>query len=358
MKRFMSVCAMLTLCAACAAVPIGDVWAEEALPYHAAKQPFALSERQAALLRQIDASETVDGICLTVTGLLFDGEVVVVDWTIENEKPEALALVRVDSVTIEGLPVEAHQDFPWNQWLPRAFGLDVADAPRGPFAVGGMSGRISGETPSDGKLTICVSASIMRPTKPLAAVDPELIAPETPVPWQEDLDALLLSMRQNGVEVAEADALLPEAWMEKGYAVVDRSGSFYSAMDGGFYGAGEAPSDSEVPVEETGRIYISFTIDAPEKSAVLGKPEEMYTLSDGSVVRVSRVTLTPLSTTICFTLAQAASRADEVAPGYPIDLHAMWEGLSDERGDALLFTDLWQAGSVAYASAEDRKSVV
>ena len=84
----------------------------------------ALSDSIQALNEEI----TVDGVAITATGLVYDGERFAIGWTAENLRQEA-ALVTFEAVQVGGEALLPISGLPVATWLPTGFGLDSVNLP-------------------------------------------------------------------------------------------------------------------------------------------------------------------------------------------------------------------------------------
>jgi len=73
-----------------------------------------------ASTQKVFAAGEADGIVLTVTGAVYDGERLALSWTVENKKPRDLASYYIKNVSFSGVPVDAEfgRSQKYNDWSP------------------------------------------------------------------------------------------------------------------------------------------------------------------------------------------------------------------------------------------------
>lgn len=264
-------------------------------------------------VQSVTATATADNIRIDLTGAVYDGDRLALSFAMENQKPEDVALVTLDTVTLNGNWVPINFQSFQDQWLPDMFTVDVAPAIRNPLS-GGM---LSAALPEDytgivqGEATFAVS----RPVKEMVVVDPwmwydlEKVIPDAE--WRRDYEDRKGAIEQSGIKIADVFTMEAGYWLQEGYTPVDVSGRFlldraeYSDL-APFYagqGYGERPNFSNVTnragqMQVTERITLSFTFDADAAKASRIEPVlEDIPLENGTV-HFEKVVVTPLSTLI------------------------------------------------------------
>lgn len=203
-----------------------------------------------------DAKEAL-GVALTLEGMYFDGESLYIGWRTENLRPEEPVLVLYTDVTINGESIRADADHPVSYWWPRMFGLFVAGDP-----INNLMGRFLVEDTSDydlqGEAEVSAHFTVMRPTKPLVIIDPEIHVPYDIEDMETDRLAMIEAMQAYGVTIAEPEDTDVAAWQDKGYQVVNRNGEHYLADES----EGRAAlTGADFPDVETEDVVLSFTVD-------------------------------------------------------------------------------------------------
>lgn len=274
-------------------------------------------------------TKTVDNVKITLTGAAYDGSALVIGWTIENLAPETLAMVVYEGTTVNGIPLA---DDTISSWLPNIFQW-YGDEPSALLDSGTAAGftRLwytpgeiaAAERPEEGKWDIQVDFSIQRAPKDYVVVDSQEVfdyvngygGDEASHQYMRDLhQGVLDRIAAYGLEIDESGALDPLPWMEDGYTVIDSNGAqFKSGVYTHTFDRDWAPESHEMdlfdpsypdtsPVE-TGHATLSFSMDSVQAQSLVEiiEPDLAYTLED-CIVRIRKVTLSPLSTTVDFTL--------------------------------------------------------
>ena len=323
------------------------------------------SEDLKGSVQTVTAEAFGDNIQIDLTGAIFDGDRLALSFTAENKMPGEIALVTLDTVTLNGKWVPINFQSFQEQWLPDVFTVDVAPVVRNPISGGMLSGVLEEDYTGivQGEATFVVS----RPVKEMVVVDPwmwydmEAVIPDAE--WRRDYEDRKGAIEQSGMEIADVFTMEAGYWLQEGYTPVNVSGHFlldraeYSEL-APFYagpGYGERPNFSNVTnragqMQVTERITLSFTIDAEAAKASRIEPElEDIPLENGTV-HFEKVAITPLSTLIeiriypkentqkaknalmdCYGAAWLCN-----ANGEPIDYMDMegegWKGYREEAG--------------------------
>lgn len=286
-------------------------------------------------IQPVAATAEKDNIRIDLTGAVFDGRRLALSFTMENKKPEEMALVTLDTVTLNGqwIPIE-FQSF-LDQWLPEVFSVNEPGYVRNPVSGGMLSDWIDDDFSGviQGEATFVVS----RPVKQLAVIDPwmwydlETVIPEAE--WRQDYQSRKEAVLESGAEIADAFTMEVGHWLSMGYTPVDINGRFLleTAEHGHLIpcyagkGYGERALYSNVTnrsgqMTESARITLSFTIDADAAQSIRIEP----TLSDialsNCTVHFEKVLITPLSTLIhlkLYPLENTAEAAKELMRCYP-----------------------------------------
>ncbi len=323
------------------------------------------SEDLKGSVQTVTAEAFGDNIQIDLTGAIFDGDRLALSFTAENKMPGEIALVTLDTVTLNGKWVPINFQSFQDQWLPDVFTVDVAPVVRNPISGGMLSGVLVEDYTGivQGEATFVVS----RPVKEMVVVDPwmwydmEEVIPDAE--WRRDYEDRKGAIEQSGLKVADVFTMEAGYWLQEGYTPVNVSGHFlldraeYSEL-APFYagpGYGERPAFSNVTnragqMQVTERITLSFTLDADAAKESRIEPElEDIPLENGTV-HFEKVAITPLSTLIeiriypkentqeaknalmdCYGAAWLCN-----ANGEPIDYMDMegegWKGYREEAG--------------------------
>ena len=281
-----------------------------------------------AAVQPVAATATADNIRIDLTGAVFDGERLALAFTAQNLEPESMALLTLDSVTLNGQNVYANFHSFDGQWLPDIFALEIAGTySRNPVSGGMLSDRIAGVF--SGMISGEATFTVARPRSgKLVIADPELYGdPEMAASdpgelkdQQERLDAIL----QSGQEILDAAACASQENIDRlareGRSAVDRSGMLL-------------PYEFSVNMHETAVITVAFTLDADETRASVIRPEmEPVNLPGGAAV-LENAFISPLSTLLSL---RVYFDGDALPLSFP--------ALTDENGHALAFLDMEYEG--------------
>lgn len=223
-KRIMASCLLLCLvCAAACALAAPTQNFRDFL----ADEGFDPNDKQVqSHVHFVDQTARAMDVELTVEGMYYDGDTLLIGWKTENLIPEEPALVLYTEVTFDGVPIWADADHPLSFWWPRMFGLFVAGEP-----INNLMWRFRTEDLErynlHGEVDVVVYFTVKRPEKPIAVVDPDIHTPYDHEGMEVDRQAMVDAMRTYGVTIAEPGDLDVEAWKEKGYLVLNRYGEHY-----------------------------------------------------------------------------------------------------------------------------------
>lgn len=311
-------------------------------------------------VQSVTATGNGDNIRIDLTGAVYDGDRLALSFTMENQKPEDVALVTLDTVTLNGewVPI-SFQSFQ-DQWLPDVFTVDVAPAIRNPISGGMLSDVLS--TDYTGQVQVEATFAVSRPVKEMVVVDPwmwydlDTVIPEEE--WRRDYADRKNAILQSELEIADVFTMEAGYWLQEGYTPVDASGRFlldkaeYSDL-APFYagqGYGERPDFSNVTnragqMQVTERITLSFALDADAaKESRIEPVLDDISLENGTV-HFERAVVTPLSTLIEIRIYPKENT--QQAKNALMDCYgAAW--LCNEKGEPIDFMDMEGEGWKEY----------
>ncbi|MBE5782802.1 MAG: DUF4179 domain-containing protein [Clostridiales bacterium] len=286
-------------------------------------------------IQPVAATAAADDIRIDLTGAVFDGDRLALSFTMENERPEDIALVTLDTVTLNGqwIPID-FQSF-LDQWLPEVFSMNEPGYVRNPISGGMLSDWIDQDFSGilQGEATFVVS----RPVKQLAVVDPwmwydlDQVIPEAA--WRQDYQNRKEAVLGSGAIIADAFTMEAGYWLSQGYTPVNISGRFLLETAEHrhlipFYageGYGERALYTNVTnrsgqMMESARITLPFTIDADAAKSIRIEPMLSDIALSNCTVHFEKVLATPLSTLIhmkLYPLENTEEAADELMRCYP-----------------------------------------
>ncbi len=251
-------------------------------------------------VQPVYAQATADGVTVRITGVICDGEDMVLSYEVENAEPDRPALVALDAHCV----VDGREVFVWggtgieSARMSPSPHLDVLPVKRNPFEDGCRIGTLPEGLQGD--VECVVTFRVYRPEKGLA-----VMAQERVTAMETETDAQYRAELQDSIQLLQAcrdTVIIPEekaavqAWREKGYTILHASGTLMA---------------EDNTIRETGELQLSFPVDVQE-AFVMTHADEM-TLADGTVC-LERLRLSPLSTTLQMTLipaenTEAAARA-------------------------------------------------
>ncbi len=305
-----------------------------------------------ASTQTVHAAGEADGIALTVTGAVYDGERLSLSWTVENKTPANLAAYDVRSISFGEEWVDPQfSRLSYDCWAPSAFGMEETSWPRNPVQSGMVSNPM--QKALAGKQEVVLELRVSRPTRPVVVADQVLLdrlaQQEDPV-LQAEARYLADTLEGAGVKIAAGDELSAACWWEKGAMVMDAQGSVLppETMDPDDPALWEegGPYQMDSLMKQTGSAFIRFWLDADAglafrhdvwaRKAAGGEAQEDIRLKD-CAVRMKRLSMTPLSTHIAFQmlpLENTREAAETLRETYG------WLEIADENGQPLDFADM------------------
>lgn len=301
--------------------------------------------------------EEVDHVAITVTGAMYDGEKLALSYSVENLKPENLVSLHIESVTLGNKRADPVFVFPDREsWIPYAFGMQELSWSRNPVS-GGMNCIVYSE-PLRGQQEVIVHYSVHRPLHPLVVLDEGLIEPLDSIEddeYRAEKQALIDAILSSGVKIADRQHQDAQWWNDKGYGVLDITGSFFwpeitfheDMTEEEFYALLDTANEKwsyEAQTEQTGKGALRFIIDADR--GLEHRNEYVFTDSAESQQEVSlmdckvileRFTMTPLSTHMIF-LMYPLENTYEAAE--ELRLQYRWLELRDENDDIIEFASM------------------
>lgn len=300
------------------------------------------SDALKAVVQPVTATQTADDIRIDLTGAVYDGQRLALSFSAENLKPENMAMLALDKITLNGenVPINfssfgSPTGASDGVWTPNIFSLSVAGTlSRNPISGGILSAALRNDY--SGTVSCEAVFTVRRPRNgKLIIADPTLYYdlekavpdPEVRGDYQEQMNAVW----QSGQEIMGAfectDEDIIQSLIQDGRTVVDRSGAFL---------AGDTEETNNNSMIETATIILSFSLDADTAKASVLRPETETAKWPGYTVTIENVFLSPLSTRMTLQLS-----GEDEALNLPLPT------LTDENGDALSFLDM---ESEAYTS--------
>ena len=220
-------------------------------------------EVQSHVLR-IGQSVRVLDMELSIEGLYYDGERLIIGWKTNNLRPEQPALVLYTNVRLGGISADADADFPLSLWSPRAFGLSVPDDPLNDL-MGAFCREDAQEYDLRGIQEVTVEFTVKRPHKPVAVVDTEIYTLADNGFAKDDIQSMLAAMDACNVTVAPEGDTDVKAWQDNGYLVVNRGGEILNsdgATDDRSILNGEDLINAESVIDaDEADVAFTFTVD-------------------------------------------------------------------------------------------------
>lgn len=278
-------------------------------------------------IQPVFATAEADGIRIDLTGAIYDGDRLALSFTMENTRPQEMACITLDQVTLNGewIPI-SFQSFP-GQWLPDVFTIDFPDYRRNPSSGGMLSdwlgrkftGVISGEA----------SFVVQRPVNRAVIIDPwmwydydaVLSDPETRSHYQARKEAIL----QSGLEIGDVyrDAC---SYLEEGCTVLDAWGNFlldqseyqylrpfFVSEDYGSRPAYHETISRKGQMVDTARITLPFTLDADSAGESRMEVELPEIALENCIAHYEKISITPLSTLVQLRLYPHENTPEAVA---------------------------------------------
>jgi hypothetical protein len=165
---------------------------------------------------------------LSIEGLYYDGECMMIGWKTNNLRPEQLAMVLYTNVRLGGISADADADFPVSRWWPQAFGLCIPGDP-----LNGLTDAFFREDAQEyalrGTQEVTVDFTVKRPHQPIAVVDDDIYTFCNDADLKADLENMLAAMDASNVTVAPEGDTDVKAWQDQGYLVVNCGGETLNA---------------------------------------------------------------------------------------------------------------------------------
>ncbi len=296
---------------------------------------------------------TEDNIQVELNGLVFDGERLALAFSVENQKPDDLAMVTLDAVYLEGDWIGMEFGSIDSQWVPDVFRIDVAGAERNPVIGGCVT--CAAEKEYTGILHGEAVFTVQRPEGPVVVCDPWMWYDYDRVfSSGEDVDtgskaeySFRREQIQNaGLTVAHPFRIDARSWYQEGYTVVDADGKMLMMWDEASrqmlpeeFGGHLAYHQTVLyptQMKQTAEIHIPFTLDADAAKENRIDTQMEFALPDCRV-KVEKCVLTPLSTLIELRLYPAGNTPETALAlaaryGYP--------ALLDEKGGLIEFLEM------------------
>lgn len=249
------------------------------------------------LVQPLGVTAASDGIAVTLTGAVCDGQQLSLSWQIENENPESPALVYLQSAALDGqdilrlAPDAARLDARWSP----SFHLDTLPAARNPLEAG--TTLFLPDAPAENAL-VTLSFAVLRPRRALVVCDERMNDDLQALGEEERLelqDARETLLHFKDLSVAPADGPDADTWIARGLLPIDMSGSVLlpDGMD-------EDEAFDEL-FEQVAVLPLSFTPNATAEATLDLAPDAPIPLPGCSAVFDSLV-LSPLSTRVSLAL--------------------------------------------------------
>ncbi|HPF88829.1 MAG TPA: hypothetical protein PK537_12340 [Candidatus Limiplasma sp.] len=208
----------------------------------------------------VEESTEAMGARISVEGVYFDGERLLIGWRTNNLAPEQPVLVLYTDVRIGGVSLgnEAYADYPISAWWPQVFGLSVTGDP-----INDLMDAYDLEQAQDydlqGTQEVSVYFTVKRPIKPLVVVDADVLTPCADADAETDRQSMLAAMDDCGVSIALSDELDAQTWMDKGYLVVNQGGELLNAE--GTTNDMAALNGEDLTDADIADVTLTFTVD-------------------------------------------------------------------------------------------------
>lgn len=323
------------------------------------------SEKLKESVQAVEAAGYDDHIKIDLTGAIFDGDRLALSFLAKNEKPEDMALITLDTVTMNGEWVPINFQSFQETWVPNVFMQDVLPVVRNPVSGGMQSGILSGEY--TGQVQVEATFVISRPEKELVVVDPWMWYDlETVIPqeeWRKETADRKASILQTGMEIADVFAMEAEVWLQDGYTPVNAEGRFLLDMAADSHliplyageGYGERPAFSNVTnrpgqMKETGRITLFFTLDADAAKANRMDLQLPDVALETGTVHFDKVLITPFSTLVnlrIYPYENTDEALDKLSKCYLLPY------LTDAAGEEIQWLDMENEGFSGICTDED-----
>ena len=282
---------------------------------------------------------TVDGITVRMTSLVYDGNKLAFSYELENEQPDMPLLIAANPIMIvDGKEIQMMYCTadPYSPQMVPSPHLDVLPVKRNPVTGGG---EVYVRDLTDGKVTCEMTFMVYKPENKFAVV----LLPDS---MQANVEAYTGDARseaedslntlrsfQNVIFAAEAD-LANEHWLAENYTVIDGSGMLF-----------DLPDNSHLSV--TAQIKITFEFDASVAFACDFAETDDIALADATL-HVEQFRLSSLETRIDLWLIpqenteKAARNLAEKYGAY---------ALVDEQGESVQYSKMdYMAGATPYVT--------
>lgn len=298
-----------------------------------------VSPQLEATAQTVIGENTIDGITVRITSLVFDGEKVAFSYELENDQPAMPVLVSASPVMmIDGkeFTLTYCTADPYSPQMVPSPHLDVLPVKRNP-AVGG--GEVYVRDLTEGKVTCELTFMVYKPENKFAMVlhpdsmqaNVEACTGDARAEAEDSLNTL--KSFQNAILATEAD-LTNEQWLAQNYTVMDGSGLLY-----------ELPDHSHL-IEAT-RIKVSFEFDASVAFACDFAETDDVVLADAAL-HVEQFRLSSLETRIDLWLIpqeNTEKAARDLAEKYGA------YALVDEQGEAVQYSQMdYMADTTPYVT--------
>lgn len=287
-----------------------------------------VSPQLEATAQIVMGENTVDGITVRMTSVVYDGEKLAFTYELENAQPAMPVLIAADPmVNIEGKPVQmvhCTADPSGPQMVPSPH-LDVLPVKRNP-AVGG--GELYVRDITQGKVACEMTFRVYKPENKFAVVlHPDSMQANvntyTGDARAEAEDSLnTLKSFRNAIFATEAD-FASEQWLAANYTVIDGSGTLY-----------DLPENSHLT--EGSPIKVTFAFDASVAFACDFAGTDDMVLADATL-HVEQLRLSSLETRIDLWLIPPANT--KKAARALAEKYGAYE-LVDEQGLAVSYSDM------------------
>ena len=317
------------------------------------------------LAQHMNYSAAEDSIRVDLDSLVFDGDRLALSFTVENQKPDELAMVTLDAVYLEGDWIGMEFGSFDSQWVPAVFRIDEVGTARNPVVGGCIT--CAAEKEYTGVIQGEAVFTVQRPEGPIVVCDPWLWYDYDEVFYRgEDENtgskAEYSDRREQiqnaGLTVAHPFQMDARYWYQEGYTVVDANGEMLMGNtenrslvpeEFGGYPAYHQTALYPTQMKQTAEIRIPFTIDTDAAREIRVDKRMEFELPDCRV-KVEKCVLTPLSTLIELRLypnenAPEAALLLAKRYGYP--------ALLDEKGNLIAFLDMEGEGNWNGASQDE-----
>ena len=298
-----------------------------------------VSSQLESTAQTVIGENTVDGITVRITSLVFDGEKLAFAYELENNQPDMPVLIAANPMmSVDGKEVQMMHCTadPYGPQMVPSPHLDILPVKRNP-AVGG--GEVYVHDITDGKVTCEMTFMVYKPENKFAVV----LHPDS---MQANVDAYTGDARaeaedslntlksfQNVIFAAEAD-LANEHWLAENYTIIDGSGMLF-----------DLPDNSHL--KKTAQIKIAFEFDASVAFACDFAGTEDIALADATL-HVEQFRLSSLETRIDLWLIPLENT--EKAARILAEKYGAYT-LVDEQGESVQYSEMdYMAGTTPYVT--------